>query len=367
MNQNIATRGERQFSPIESFRNQLERMTEQFARVMPKGTIERFKRIVITTISDHPDLLRCSPKSLSSACMRAAQDGLLLDGKEAAFVAYGAEAQYIPMVGGLRKKVRNSGLLRDWNCQCVQEGDEFDFALGDRPYVHHRKSLRGGRSRPVIAAYSIATFPDGTKSYEVMNVDEIEDVRSKSKARKGPWADPIFYPEMCRKTVARLHAKQLPMSTDLELILRREDEADNAIEQQTREPAPSLPRPSSVGNALDQFAAGVLSPPPDTATTTESVARDVAVETTAAEGADDQGAGAGAEEHSHPARAPDVDAQQEDGEHRAALQAAYEKGKAARAAGHAKKALPGELRSSDRTREALAWTAGWDGGPMPVS
>src|SRR5262245_31894578 len=314
MNQNIATRGERQFSPIESFRNQLERMTEQFARVMPKGTIERFKRIVITTISDHPDLLRCSPKSLSSACMRAAQDGLLLDGKEAAFVAYGAEAQYIPMVGGLRKKVRNSGLLRDWNCQCVQLDDEFDFALGDRPYIHHRKSLHGGRTRPVIAAYSIATFPDGTKSYEILNADELEDIRSKSKARKGPWADPIFYPEMCRKTVARLHAKQLPMSTDLELILRREDEADNAIaEQQTHAPDSLPPRPSSVGNMLDQFGAGMLSPPPDTATTSnEPAARDVAAETNAAAGVGDQAASADAEEAPLSARGPDVNAQQED-------------------------------------------------------
>src|SRR5262245_9597315 len=331
-NQNIATRAERQLSPVDHFRNQLERMTEQFAKVLPGKTIERFKRILLTTITDNPDLLRCSPKSLLSGCMRAAQDGLMLDGKEAALVPYNAEAQYIPMIGGLRKKVRNSGLLTDWNVQVVQEGDEFDFALGDRPYIHHRKSLRGGRARPVVAAYSIATFPDGAKSFEVMNVDEIEDVRSKSKARKGPWADGVFYSEMCRKTCARLHAKQLPMSTDLELLLRREDEADAAIEQQTRAPDSLPPRPSSVGNMLDQFGAGMLSPPPDTATTSnEPAARDVAAETNAAAGVGDQAASADAEEAPLSARGPDVNAQQEDAEHRAALEAAYERGKARRA------------------------------------
>jgi hypothetical protein len=44
---------------------------------------------------------------------------------------------------------------------------------------------------------------------------------------------------------------------------------------------------------------------------------------------------------------------------------AYERGKEARAAGLARKAVPGELRDPARSREAAAWAAGWAGEPLP--
>src|SRR4029077_1439598 len=43
------------------------------------------------------------------------------------------------------------------------------------------------------------------------------------------------------------------------------------------------------------------------------------------------------------------------------LALAYERGQAARAAGHARKAMPGEYRDGARKAEANAWTAGFDG------
>jgi len=154
----------------------------------------------------------------------------------------------MPMVLGIRKKVRNSGVLVDWTVQVVQEGDEFDFQLGDNPHIHHRPAPRGGRARRVIAAYSIATYPDGTVSREVMNADQLEDIRRKSKAKKGPWSDPVYYPEMCRKTVAKLHSKQLPMSTDLDRIMHRDDELYDF--KAARE---DVKRPGSAAAALAWF------------------------------------------------------------------------------------------------------------------
>jgi len=207
--------------------------------------------------------------------MKAAQDGLLPDGREGAIVPYredveggGGEqnAQWIPMVAGIRKKVRNSGLLRDWNVQVVQEGDVFQYELGDDPYIKHVPAPRGGRARSVLFAYSIATYPDGTKSREVMNIDQIEDVRKKSKARKGPWADPIFYPEMCRKTVAKLHAKQLPSSTDLDTVLRRDDELYDFKGEREASHHHTHRRLENTKAALDYFAGGE----PDHGTTASS-------------------------------------------------------------------------------------------------
>jgi recombinational DNA repair protein RecT len=75
----------------------------------------------------------------------------------------------------------------------------------------------------VIAAYSVATLKSGEKSREVMTRAELEKVHDASKAKSsGPWID--WFDEMCRKTVAKRHAKVLPMSTDLDDLIRRDDE-----------------------------------------------------------------------------------------------------------------------------------------------
>ena len=253
---------------MKQFRTDLNSMEAQFAAVLPSHiSFARFSRVVITAAQNNPKLLTvCTRSSLFNACLQAAQDGLLPDDHEGTITPYaggdeddrgGKTAKWIPMIEGLRKKVRNSGALTDWNVQVVQQGDEFDFQLGDDPFIRHKPSLTGGRSRPVIAAYSIATYPDGTISREVMNADQLEDIRKKSKARRGPWSDPVFYPEMCRKTVARLHAKQLPMSTDIYSVLQRDDDTDLG---RPKEAAP-LQRPGSAAALLDAFASEPPRPP----------------------------------------------------------------------------------------------------------
>jgi recombination protein RecT len=250
---------------IKQLRGDLTAMESQFATALPPHIpAARFARVVMTAVQGNPKLLRCDRQSLFNALMKCAQDGLLPDGREAAIVPYGTNeetgrasadtAQYLPMVAGIRKKVRNSGALSDWNVQIVQEGDAFDYRLGDEPYIHHKPAMSGGRSRKVIAAYSIATYPDGTISREIMNADQIEDIRRKSKAQKGPWSDPVFYPEMARKTVARLHSKQLPMSTDLDRLIHRDDALYDF--DRAREEGRKVERPGSAAAALDWFAEG---------------------------------------------------------------------------------------------------------------
>ena len=55
-----------------------------------------------------------------------------------------------------------------------------------------------------------------------MSLGEIEKVRKVSRAaNKGPWVD--WWEEMARKTVLRRLSKRLPMSTDLDDLIRRDD------------------------------------------------------------------------------------------------------------------------------------------------
>ena len=336
---------------IQQLRADLNRMASQFKFALPKHMPpERFVRVVMTAIQNESKLLRCERGSLFNACMKCAQDGLLPDGREAALVPYQKRggpliAQYLPMVAGIRKKVRQSGMLTDWNVQVVQQGDEFEYELGDNPFIRHKPAAKGGRARPVLFAYSIATYPDGTKSREVMNVDQINDVRENaSKAEHGPLQNPIFYPEMARKTVAKLHAKQLPQSTDLDTLLRRDDALYDFAGQQDERRAHSQQKkpPPSVGAMLDAFADDV------------PVTEPAPVEPAPVEPDPPAEVSTPASESPAPTSPPPPDA----------IAAAYESGREAKKAGHTRKAVPGELRSTDRTAEAAAWLRGFDGTPI---
>ena len=220
----MSEKNEIQISPIVEARHQLTQMEPQFKAALPAHIpAERFGRVVMTALQNNPDLvLKCDRRSLWNAAMRAAQDGLLPDGRDGAIVPFKGKAQWMPMIGGIRKKARNSGEIATWETACVYENDEFVFELGDAPFIRHRPAL-GDRGK-IIAAYSVAKLKDGSLSREVMSIDEIEGVRGKSRAENGPWNDPIFYPEMVRKVVARRHSKSLPMSSDLDDLIRRDDD-----------------------------------------------------------------------------------------------------------------------------------------------
>jgi len=237
-------------------RLQLNTMLGQFAAVLPKHiTAERFGRVVLTAVQTTPELLNVERRSLWNACMRAAQDGLLPDGRLGALVIYkdkrrGPIAQWMPMIAGLRQKVRNSGEIATWDAHVVHEKDMYDYELGDDPHIAHRP-VRGDRGS-VIAAYSIATLKSGEKSRDWMWVDEIEKTRALSKTPDGPaWTQ--HYGEMCKKTVARRHSKVLPMSSDLDDLLRRDDD-ENEPAPSGAAPAPQPSPPRNLTDALNMIA-----------------------------------------------------------------------------------------------------------------
>jgi len=218
----------RKLSPMDSFRKDAVAMEREFSRALPPHIpVERFLRVVTTAVqtsmaANFTNLLECDRKSLWQAAIRAAQDGLLPDGREGAILKYGDKAQWLPMVAGIRKKARNSGEISTWDVHCVFKNDEFKLRLGDNPSIEHTYDLSTARGE-LIGAYSVALLKDGSKSYEVMSIDEIRAIRDRSSAwqaytskkiKSTPWSTDEG--EMARKTVAKRHAKQLPSSADLD-------------------------------------------------------------------------------------------------------------------------------------------------------
>jgi recombination protein RecT len=224
-----------------SIRDEITNLAPQFKAALPPHIpVERFTRIVLTAVASDPDLARADRRSLLEASLRCAQDGLLPDKREAAFVVFNSNVAkngeqatwvkkvvYIPMVAGLLKKIRNSGELASIAAHIVFENDQFDYQLGDGEQINHKPLLKGPRGAPILA-YAIARTKDGGTYREVMPREEIEAVRNFSKAKdSGPWSSP-FYLEMWKKTVLRRLAKRLPMSTDLERDYFRDEDEEPA-------------------------------------------------------------------------------------------------------------------------------------------
>lgn len=208
--------------PVDAIRQDMSRMSEQFRLALPSHiNTEKFMRVAITACQQNADLVNADRQSLYGAFMKAAQDGLLADGREGAVVIFGGKATWMPMVAGIMKKVRNSGEISTWSVQVVKANDAFDYELGDDEKIIHKPALSSRGE--TVGAYSIVTMKDGEKSREFMDVDQIKAIQERSRGGKsGPWVSD--FDEMAKKTVVRRHSKRLPMSTDLDEFLRQDDE-----------------------------------------------------------------------------------------------------------------------------------------------
>lgn len=234
MTQQVAHKARGRDAVLE-LRTQLEARTDEFSAALPTHMeVERFRRVLMTAVASNPDLLAADRQSLIEAAMRAAQDGLLPDGRDGALVIYSTKAkrggrdewikkvQWMPMIGGVLKLVRNSGELANITAQVVYGGDTFRTWIDDQgEHVEYEAGEEQDHSL-VRRVFAAAWMKDGTLHVETMSVADVEKVRSVSRSKdRGPWVD--WWDQMARKTVLRRLAKRLPLSTDLMDVMHRDD------------------------------------------------------------------------------------------------------------------------------------------------
>ena len=215
---------------IKDLRAAFERLQPQLALALPKHvTPERFVRIVMTAIQQNPNLIKSDRDSLFSACMKAAQDGLLPDGREAFLNCYFSKkdnkyiASYQPMIGGILKKIRQSGELKQISCAVVRQGDEFAYWVDESGEHFKHVPADDNDEAPVQCVYAAAWTKDGGVYFKRMSLKQIEKARAVSRAANGgPWVD--WWDEMAQKTVIRNLAKRLPMSSEIESVIQRIDD-----------------------------------------------------------------------------------------------------------------------------------------------
>lgn len=256
----------KQKPPIVQFREYVEaRMATLEDALPPTITPKRFVSVVMTALQNKPKLLECTFPSLWNACVRAAQDGLLPDGREGAIAPYGENkdgkrvaeiATWMPMIEGYRKKIFETGKVNAWEVNVVREKDEFEYELGDNAFIRHKPYMGPGAPGGIVGAYSIAKLLSGETVREVMSAFEINQIAAKSKASTGPWKDAAFVGEMSRKVVARRHYKQLPHTESMDAMIARED-ADHGLADPEATPIARPARRLASREAFDAYAGAV--------------------------------------------------------------------------------------------------------------
>ncbi len=238
-------------------KKELDSATARFQDLLPENIpAKKFVAVVYDAMNRNPEIRRCEPRSIVNACAKAAADGLVLDGREAALVSYGRrekvggrwetvgyDATYIPMVAGLRKRVYQSGQVSSMQTGIVYEKEiadgRFEWQEGTDGFLRHSPLLSDDLGSP-IAVYSVVAMRDGTKSVEVMRWSEVMKIARRSPKNvddqgglKGIWKTDTL--EMARKTVLRRHSKQLPVDSDTARVFQR---IDDLYEAEDGEPQP---------------------------------------------------------------------------------------------------------------------------------
>jgi len=111
---------------VVTFSKELALHEKSFKSVLPGHVpVKKFMRTVVGAVQNNSNLLSADRASVLLACQKAAQDGLIVDNREAALVMFGKQAQYMPMVNGILKKLRNSGQLASIRAETVCKNDAF--------------------------------------------------------------------------------------------------------------------------------------------------------------------------------------------------------------------------------------------------
>jgi recombination protein RecT len=201
-------------SELVIFENQLKPLTRQFEDVLAdRMPAERLMRTLFMACEKTPKLLDCNRQSLINCGMTFAVLALETDGVTGQGYILPFKQQAQPVVGykgyntiGARSRLTITG-------QVVREGDEFDFQMGTKAFVHHKPALDD--SGRIIAAWAQAEAFDRPPIIEVLGLKALMAVKAKSPGARmsdSPWNDPaIGLPAMFGKTAKRRLARSTPM------------------------------------------------------------------------------------------------------------------------------------------------------------
>lgn len=188
----------------------------QMSLALPKHlTADRMTRLVLTEFSKTPALQDCTFESIAGCVMTAAQLGLEIGvGGQAYIIPYKGKATFVPGWKGLIDLVNRAGRATAWT-GAVFEGDVFDWACGDSPYVRHKPM---GEDEPSKLLFSYAIGRVTGSEWPIIECWPNERLKKHFK-RHNKVGDKHYahqnWEMYCRKIVLLQVMKYLPQAIEL--------------------------------------------------------------------------------------------------------------------------------------------------------
>lgn len=268
-------RGQQTEDTVKAVATVFDRDAGRYERLLPSHvSLDDFRNAFLTSVQRNPKLLEADRASFWLALQQAAGDGLKCDNREAALVIFSdtddededggkkavarsskpKQVVYMPMVAGLRKLLRNTGLVSTIETELIYRGEVIELWRedGKRHFRHVvNTTAEADRSdKNIVGAYAVVNFRDGTWQVEWMSRTDIEKVRavSRAKSSRAPWQ--AWYSEMAKKTPLRRLIKQLDKSPEIAAL-------DKALEND-----PTLG--ATIDGEATEIAEGIAARPTET-------------------------------------------------------------------------------------------------------
>lgn len=205
----------------------LEKYKAQFSAALPKHlNADRMIRLALTAFNSNRALQECDMQSIAASIVLASQLGLEIGvAGQGYLVPYKKKCQFIAGWQGYVDLVSRSGRATVWT-GAVFEGDHFDYAQGDRPFVNHRPC---GEDDPKKMTHVYAIGRVNGSEWPVIEVWPINRVlRHRDRNNKVGSAHYSYaHPEMYARKIPLLQViKYMPKSIELNNAMT----ADNALE-----------------------------------------------------------------------------------------------------------------------------------------
>jgi recombination protein RecT len=217
-----------------SFRALLDQSAGRIAEVLPRAiSPQRFLRLVSVAYHRNPKLQQCTPVSVLSAVMQAAELGLEPGGALglAYLIPYGRECQFQISYKGMIELAYRTGMYAAIEAELVHAADHFRFRRCPDVRIEHEPAISADRG-PVTHAYAYARMISGPIVCELMTRDEIEAVRAMSKQPNSPaWEK--SWGEMAKKVVIKRLLKRQRSSPEILMAMEIDARASSV------QPAPA--------------------------------------------------------------------------------------------------------------------------------
>lgn len=251
---------------LDKIQNALMSQIEQKIEAMPDGfNKERFCLNCVTLIRDmlkdnkkKNNLSNISVDSIALCMIKGAFLGLDFMSGECYAIPYAGEMSFQTDYKGELKVCKKHSInpIKDIFAKLVREGDTYEEIVEDGKQNIIFRPLPFNDA-PIVGAFAVVTYKDGSMLYESMSAKEIEEIRQNySKAKDGDaWKKSTG--EMYKKTVLRRLSKFIEKDFDkVEQIMSYDEgagmEFNNAVLSTSRKEAPRLSAAGQPDNVFVQ-------------------------------------------------------------------------------------------------------------------